>query len=384
MYKGEAKIYRQGTFFQDWESVFTLLYYPLIDKNAFVLYHTLYSLSSNSQEEWIQVEQLYLFSLLKEKSFEEACQVLEEFSLLQTYYDAMEYTYILDLYPPKNANQFLLDNTLGRLAMNVLGSKKYEELSRFFAKPEEQKSKMINISKSFDSSRLQSWNEDQESLLTTIRPKEENQGVIKPFDFETFLNGMHRIFPPRLRSKQNLDLIANLANIYGIEAKEMKKYVQRSINPNTKEFSPQTLEYLLHQAKPPISKTTDRYSMPPIQFLQSKQNGPLARADEKLIQELCNKYEFPYDVVNILVEYVLEQTNQKFQRSYVEKVASAWSRLHIDTREKALSEIKKQPVVVEKAATQDLPNWYANKPNTPIQEDTRQQLKERMKRIGKE
>lgn len=383
MYKGKAKIYKQGIFFNDWESVFTLLYYPLIDKNAFILYHTLYSLSSQ-REEWIQIEQLYLFSLLKEKRFEDARQVLEEFSLLQTYCDAINHTYIFDLYPPKSANQFLVDNTLGRLAMNVLGSKKYEELSRFFAQQEEQKNEMVNISKSFDASRLQSWNDDKEALLSSIRPKEENQGVIKPFDFETFFSGMHRVFPPRLRSKQNLDLIANLANMYGIEAKEMKKYVQRSINPNTKEFSGQTLEKLVHQAKPPISKTTDLYSMAPMQFLQSKQNGPLARADEKLIQELCNEYEFPYDVVNILVEYVLEQTNQKFQRSYVEKVASAWSRLHIDTREKALSEIQNQPIIAERATTQDLPNWYANKPNTPIQENTRQQLKERMKRIGKE
>ena len=48
------------------------------------------------------------------------------------------------------------------------------------------------------------------------------------------------------------------------------------------------------------------------------------------------------EVVNVLIEYVLETTNQRFTRNYVEKVAGVWVRLGIDTKEKALAQIEEE------------------------------------------
>ena len=45
------------------------------------------------------------------------------------------------------------------------------------------------------------------------------------------------------------------------------------------------------------------------------------------------------DVVNVLIEYVLEKTNQKLTKSYVEKIAGEWVRLQIDTSQKAFEHI---------------------------------------------
>ena len=83
------------------------------------------------------------------------------------------------------------------------------------------------------------------------------------------------------------------------------------------------------------------YALPPVRFLQSKQHGiEVSRSDAYLIETLITDFKMKPEVVNVLIEYVLEKTNQRFSKSYVEKIASVWVRLNIDTSEKALAHIK--------------------------------------------
>ena len=41
-----------------------------------------------------------------------------------------------------------------------------------------------------------------------------------------------------------------------------------------------------------------------------------------------------------MIEYVLDKNNQNLNKNYVEKVASSWVRLKIDTKDKALAHIR--------------------------------------------
>jgi len=84
--------------------------------------------------------------------------------------------------------------------------------------------------------------------------------------------------------------------------------------------------------------------MSPVKFLQNKQNGiPVVKSDQILIERLCKEFQFPIEVVNTLIEYTLQQTNQQFSRNYVEKVAASWVRLGVDSRKRALSIINQSP-----------------------------------------
>ena len=65
------------------------------------------------------------------------------------------------------------------------------------------------------------------------------------FDFATLFKGMDRVIPVRYRTKENLDRIAEMAKIYGIDAKDMRKYVQRSINPSTHVFDLEKLKNMV-------------------------------------------------------------------------------------------------------------------------------------------
>lgn len=53
-------------------------------------------------------------------------------------------------------------------------------------------------------------------------------------------------------------------------------------------------------------------------------------------------------VVNVLIDYVLRVNNQKFTKSYVETVASQWSRLNIETVEEAMRVAEKEHKKIKK------------------------------------
>ena len=357
MLKGECTIRCIGEYNQDWVSHLTLLYFPLIKNDALIVYEVLHSVRGNVQP--IKSEQLLILCDMTPRRFKTARETLEEFSLLKTYYDAIHQSYLFQLYPPKTPNVFLRHDTMGRLLINVLGSQRYNQLCVQFAQDYGNIENMTDISKEMDISRLDGWNESKEIAMARYKPKEEMNNPMYPFDFDTFLTGMDRIFPYRLRTKENLSRIAQLASIYGIGEKDMKKYVQRCIRPSTHEFNMEFLEELVSKNRTVSPEQKDPYSMAPIQFLLSKQKsgGSLAPADKRLVEKLCTEYNFPYDVVNVLIEYVLIHTNQKFTANYVEKVAATWSRLGIKNREDALAHVAEEKMERTGNTTQ-LPSWY--------------------------
>lgn len=359
MLKGECIIRCMGEYSQNWISHLSLLYYPLIKNDAFVVYEILYSLQGNEQA--ITSENILQLCDMSPRRFQNAREILEEFSLLKTYYDAIHRKYVFHVYPPKTANVFLRHDTMGRLLMESLGSTRYNQLKVHFSIDDGQVDQMTDISKEMDITRLDGWNESKEITLARYKPKEQLNNPVYPFDFDKFLTGMDRIFPYRLRTKENLSRIAQLASIYGISEEDMKKYVQRSIHPSTHEFNVAQLESFVSHNRTVSAEKKDPYSMAPIQFLLAKQSGAaLAQADKRLVEKLCTEYSFPYDVVNILIEYVLDRTDQKFTANYVEKVASTWSRLKITNREEALAQIASEKQ--ERKVDTGLPSWYDQVP----------------------
>lgn len=370
MKKGKIEIDTQGTFAQDWEDVLTLLYRPLISDRSFTLYHLLRAMRGKT----LDMEEMLRLCGFSEKRLESARQTLEEFRLLKTYQKAASREYLVVLFPPLEAYDFLKDNTFGRLFVAQMGSKSYDALKLHFASRNIDTQGMVEITKPFDSARLQNWNDDQEAIMASLRPGEKTGGFERSFDFETFFVQMDRVFPPRFRTRKNLDLIASLASIYGIGAEEMKKYVNRACNPYTHAFSPEKLERLVHATlKKTVAAPEDPYQMDPMHFFQMRQSAPMARADESLIRDLSEKYGFSNEVVNLLVEYLLDVTGQKFQRAYVEKVAAAWNRLKITTREQAQKQIEAERSGMNAAkapgVSTGLPEWYDYKPNTPVSEE---------------
>ena len=272
--------------------------------------------------------------------FDKARNHLEQYHLIETYIHEEEM--LIFLYAPLMPNKFLCHDTYSRLYLVSVGANCFDKIKMMLHKNVDVSSDYIKVDSPLDISKLDAWNESKEIAYEKVKPSIKQK---YDFDFATFFKGMDRIFPARYRTNENLNRIAEMAKIYGVSAKDMRKYVQRSINPSTHVFDLEKLKYMVMGNRKVMETSKDPYQMPPVKFLQNKQNGiPVVKSDQALIERLCTEFQFPVEVVNTLIEYTLQQTHQQFSRNYVEKVAASWVRLHIDSRENALKVINQGPI----------------------------------------
>lgn len=304
-----------------------LLYGPLMGKNSICLYEFLGSIQN-----LVELEDVYLLLNMNASQFDIARNRLEQYHLIETYIH--EGDMLILLYAPLLPDSFLCHETYSRLYLASVGAKCFDKVKAMLYKDKTVSSSYTKVESPLDVSILDSWNESKEIAFEKVKPTIKQK---YDFDFATLFKGMDRIFPVRLRTSENLDRIAEMAKIYGIDAKDMRKYVQRSTNPSTHVFDLEKLKDMVMRNRKVMEVSKDPYKMSPVKFLQNKQNGiPVVKSDQALIERLCKEFQFPIEVVNTLIEYTLQQTNQQFSRNYVEKVAASWVRLGVDSRKKAL------------------------------------------------
>lgn len=312
-----------------------LLYGPLIGKNSICLYEFLGSIQNS-----VELEDVYLLLNINASQFDIARNHLEQYHLIETY--VHEADMLILLYAPLLPDSFLCHETYSRLYLASVGAKCFDKVKAMLYKDKTVSSSYTKVESPLDVSILDAWNESKEIAYEKVKPTIKQK---YDFDFATLFKGMDRIFPVRLRTSENLDRIAEMAKIYGIDAKDMRKYVQRSTNPSTHVFDLEKLKDMVMRNRKVMEVSKDPYKMSPVKFLQNKQNGiPVVKSDQALIERLCKEFQFPIEVVNTLIEYTLRQTNQQFSRNYVEKVAASWVRLGVNSRQKALEIINESPV----------------------------------------
>lgn len=312
-----------------------LLYGPLMGKNSICLYEFLGSIQN-----LVELEDVYLLLNMNASQFDIARNRLEQYHLIEIY--VHEGDMLILLYAPLLPDSFLCHETYSRLYLASVGAKCFDKVKAMLYKDKTVSSSYTKVESPLDVSILDSWNESKEIAFEKVKPTIKQK---YDFDFATLFKGMDRIFPVRLRTSENLDRIAEMAKIYGIDAKDMRKYVQRSTNPSTHVFDLEKLKDMVMRNRKVMEVSKDPYKMSPVKFLQNKQNGiPVVKSDQALIERLCKEFQFPIEVVNTLIEYTLQQTNQQFSRNYVEKVAASWVRLGVDSRKKALDIINQSPL----------------------------------------
>lgn len=314
--------------------------------------------------------------------------LLEQYLLMKTYYDGSKNEYLYVLYPPKSGGDFLSHDVFGRLYLQKMGKQVYEYMKRNFAPKAEAKSAYQDITVNMRNL-LGNWQEQEEQLFDSLRPEMETFQTT--FRFDVFLNGLSGVvFPQTLRTKENLRFIAEKAELYGIDEKEMQKLVGKSINLKNNTLDQKKLVQLMQRSHEAFTKVIeDPYQLPPVRFLQSKQQGiPVSKADQNLIDHvLYEMYQLKPEVINVLIEYVLERCNQVLRKSYVEKVAATWVRLGVDTKDKALQMIaqeSKRETKKQVPQTKELPKWYTDQESVATsQEDLDEaDLLEKLRKLG--
>lgn len=333
-----------------------LLYGPLMGNDAVFLYQSLYVLRNRMQEG--QLNGLLSSFRLSQTRFQAARKKLEQYSLLHSYCDKETHHWLFLLSSPKEPEEFLKHDVYSRLFLEKEGSGQLDRMKVLFSFTSKITSSMVDVSEPLDLSLLDAWTLEKEQALDSVPLSSFASSY--PFDFGLMFQGMDRIIPQRLRTKENLQRIHELARIFGIDEKTMRRYLSLSIDPSKTRIDFEQLRERVLQARKTKTSKQDPYALSPVAFLQWKQNGmPVSVPDKLLLEKIMVDYKLPNEVINVLIDYALQATDQKFNRSFVEKVASSWARLHIDTKEKAQEQTQ-----VRQQAKEELPSWY---------QDTKQQ-----------
>ncbi|WP_205317603.1 replication initiation and membrane attachment family protein [Oceanobacillus zhaokaii] len=384
------------------------LYQPLIGVHAVTLYQTLLhemELQSDSSPQTHHTLMNYLNIPLDEVY--KARLKLEGIGLLNTFKKQVEnatvFTY--EILSPFAPSDFFKDAMLSQLLMHQIGNSKFHALKNHYYK-EAPSDLGENITIAFDEV-FQTFTPSIEA----VKPKEENSKPTRTepsIDFSWMVQMLkQRLIPVgKVLTQENRKLISQMVLLYGLDSYEVEKSVlwalteenvldteefktachdlfkskhydtpialtEKSISPKQQVTEPQTKEEMLIQELETIS---------PKQLLEDLSGGNQAsEQDLRAIREVMISQGLPAPVMNVLVHYVLLQSNMKLSKAYLEKIASHWSRANIKSAKEAMEFAKSEQNKFQKGAKQKtsynykplskeiIPEWFKDRNKTKQQ-----------------
>lgn len=413
--------------------ILTLLYQPLIGSLSYSLYMTMWGeLEQNrlwgeetSHHSLMAIMQINLPQIYKERL------KLEGIGLLKTYVENQGEIrkYIYELQEPLKPSEFFQDGALNIYLYNRVGKNKYHQLKRFFSDVRVEQD-MREVTRSFTevfesvhpsemASRMSEEAVEDLALDSDYEYITSNQvSSLKvsddTFNFELLFAGLSEaIIPKKSITKTVRDTIVKLSHLYGIDAVEMKNILMNAIEHDDSiniellrkaardwyqfhhgDHLPtlcdkiQPVQLRTVQAKKERSKEEELIyqleTISPRQFLKDISEGiEPSVADLKVIEEVMFQQKLEPGVVNVLIYYVMLQTNMQLTRSYVQKVASHWARLKLKTVQEAMEiaktwkvekETKTKPVNKKRTIRKEvLPDWLQEEQDS--QEESEKEVK---------
>ena len=386
------------------KKIVTTLYQPIIGNTAVSLYFTL--IDDLLKREIMSNEETHhhLMSTMQIKleNLVIAREKLEAVGLLKTYVkkeDVNNYVYVL--YSPLSVNEIFNHPVLNVVLYNNLGKKEYDKIINYYKVPKinlkDYEDITANFNSVFSSVRGNIFNENDNIIDKNSR----TLSLDKKVDFNLIISSIPKsMVHEKCFNEETKHLIESLAYIYSIDDLNMQMLVRNSINEkgmidknelriNCRNFyqfeNSGSLPTLVYTKQPdylksPQGDNSNRAKIiytfentTPFDYLSSKyKNGEPSQRELKIIEDLMINYKMKPGVVNVLISYVLKVNNQKFNKNYVDAIASQWSRLNIETVEEAMiiaeKEHNKMKKLVDKTKTptktntdkkvENLPEWF--------------------------
>ncbi len=389
--KDGYKIESLFTLSNDQTQALMLCYQACMGATAVALYLTLIS-EAHGQRGFEQHQRICALMGIDIIAFEHARKVCEEYNLIKTFYHESEVknNYIYVLKPTLLVEEFINHGVFGRRYLQIVGSKAIEVTKAIITKPVHDKSNYKNITKKFNVQLLQNWDKEDEVSFSKVKPtytiNQAMESHIK-FDYDKFLQESSNLsFPIEARTKEALQVIGELATIYGINSDRMRIMVGHCVNNSTNVLDIQKLKNLAWREKPTPQKSKNKWDISPVLFLQNYQDGiEVSKPDAKILENLITKFRLKQEVVNVLIEAILLKNNNRLNTAYVEKIATSWVRNHINTLEAAQTAAKeiavKQSSYTPRKAS--LPKSFEKEAvkDQPLNEQEQKAIHEKLKRL---
>ncbi len=325
--------------------VLMTLYQPLIGGDAVLVYLTLYAESRNTHVGMRHARLMNLMNSIQIDTFEHARMKLEEYMLLRTFVKESDRfnTYLYMLHTPLSASDFLSSSLYVNRYIRVAQKKTYDETISKYGSIALNTGGYQEITVQVKNMKEEDF--DYNVVYTTVKPKfkfQDEDDTIH-FDYEHFFTiAKTSVFPTELRTPEHLATIGRFATLFGLDADQMLINVSKSIYLESMTFDEKRLLELCEHSKPSITISKDPYDLPPASFLQSKQNGAeLTHNDKKILERLSLEMHFSPVVINIMIEYILKESDNRLVNKFVDMVAGEWARDGVSTKEEALAETKK-------------------------------------------
>lgn len=314
-----------------------LFYNPLIGNDAHYLYEFLCLKDSSSR--FYELNDLLNSLRYSINQFEECMKLLNKYRLVNTLKKKDENSYIFILNDPLSIEEFVNDDILPRVLINKTSSAYYQSLlgnAKTFGKHKG----FDDVSCRFNPQELSSWTKEKEAGLKKQETVKYNFGTY--FDINAFLKGCEIFaFPIKYRTPEVIEEIAMMGDLYNIDLESMRPLVLSCIKTNDPEFDFDLFRYKCQKYISPYRSVEDAtYNVPCITFLMSKLNGKEATVlDRKIIFELGHEYHLNIEVINALLEFVLENNDNKLIEKYIYSLANDMHHNDVKTAKECLDRL---------------------------------------------
>lgn len=411
----------------DFNASLTHLYQPLIGIQAISLYYTLFYEVGHVQKVQTHHTLMTYLNLTLDDIYRARIK-LEAIGLLKTYKrteDGRDY-YTYNVQCPYSPNQFFREAMLSQLLLHHIGELKYNELY----------SRYVKDSHLYGEEVTADFNEVFDTITPSL-PVAENVKTKRQctekdsMDFSWIEQTLKQRFIPaeRILNSANKKLIHQMKVLYDIESVDIEKALLWALDEDNKlnqeEFKSACHDMFISRnngqsirLKEKITANTEVImkkpetkeeqliqeleTISPKQLLEDLSDGNHAsEQDIKVVREVMTRQGLPAPVMNVLIHYVLLQSNMKLSKAYMETIAGHWSRVGLKSAKEAMSFAKQEQEKYKSAKNKPrknnnynynnsykkevVPDWFNNRKkkqpvNTGLSEKEQQEIEAKLQK----
>lgn len=325
-----------------------VLFMPLIGFRAAGIYHLLYA-EGKEEKQINEIQRLLVLTGLNEEQLQQEITVLEQNTLLKTLKRKSDGLINFELQQPCSFRSFFKEESFARAYYKKVGEEQFKLTMEKYLSEAADNDEFVDVSAKPKISGLDGWDDDNEDGYQKVRKLDnyfEENNIEISFDYQSFYQepNMSFLFPDELRTAENMKYIGELATMFNLNHSKMRDIVTSCVDSdgvNTELLYRKCVREA--GSSDVLSKEETDYDISPIEFLKNRQHGrSVILATKNLLTSLQTEMGLKQEVINVLVEYVLENNNNRLSRNYIETIASTWMRNGIDSKEKAFEALKEE------------------------------------------
>lgn len=347
-----------------------MLYQPIIGSDAISLYFSLVSYLDKLEimsESWTH-HHLMTSLKMRLEDIVSAREKLEAVGLIKSYVKKGSMNqFVYELYSPLSAREFFDNPILSTVLYNNIGEAEYENVISFFKLPTISLDQYEDITCKFQDVFEREDLTNFEQVLGDLRTSRKNKlEVMSNINLENVFS----FIPEEMLNARSItldmkDFLYRISFIYGYNDEEMSELLKSSlttkrtidkekVRENAKNYYRfehfGTLPSLALRTQPEYlrkknlttnmrdKKIYEFETTSPYDYLYSRHSGSRITSGETAILEyLLVEMNLNPGVVNVILDYVLRESNNKLVPTYVETVAGLFSRNKITTVEDAMA-----------------------------------------------